>query len=455
MTHALSAGCRFVATRGGAFLALVLPIVFNPYARAPFEPTKVTVFRWTVGAMVIAFLLHKVLTRERPAGLVASPPRKSETLLVVSVLAYGAVQVLATIVSVDPHQSFWGFGPSRHGTLTTLTLLAFFFIARWSLGAEGERETLRTAMIVGSVPVTLYGMVQLLGLDPLSWTTDSVSHVHSTMGRSNFLGAYLAMIIPFVIARIVRPSSERSSALLFLIALALLQVTTLLATQARGAWLGLTAAVVVFSAALAWRWRRGTYLWLCAAALVLGIGLLPVLNRVDLLRTAGLSSPQRESGQTFVAMRAHTVESRFRIWEAVLCLVPDRWLIGFGPETFPTVFAERYPTFAFPASGNVRLTDPHNVLLSHLFATGVLGLAAFVALVGAFFVVGVDRMRSADTDDRAASVAAELAAMAAYLIHSQFNPDVIVLSVFFWVLMDMGALGARSPAAGTPKHPGS
>ena len=101
--------------------------------------------------------------------------------------------------------------------------------------------------------IALYGVAQHLGLDPINWITDSVSPVLSTMGRSNFLGAYLAMVLPFSLSRILRPV-DGTQRLRYAIIL-LLQMSCLLLTQARAAWLGFTVGCLLFLALLARRWR--------------------------------------------------------------------------------------------------------------------------------------------------------------------------------------------------------
>lgn len=66
------------------------------------------------------------------------------------------------------------------------------------------------------------------------------------MGRSNYLGAYLAIVIPFTLYKLVilRPLSEKGYAGMALVLL--LQVICLLLTQARAAWLAFVGSTSLF-----------------------------------------------------------------------------------------------------------------------------------------------------------------------------------------------------------------
>jgi hypothetical protein len=54
-------------------------------------------------------------------------------------------------------------------------------------------------MVWGSAPVVAHGLVQAAGLDPLDWHTDAASPVLSTLGRANFLGSYLVLVLPLTL----------------------------------------------------------------------------------------------------------------------------------------------------------------------------------------------------------------------------------------------------------------
>jgi hypothetical protein len=76
--------------------------------------------------------------------------------------------------------------------------------------------------------------------------------------------------------------------------------------------------------------------------------------------------------------------------------------------------------------------------LSHLVSVGAAGLAAFLVVTAVFYHRTVLAFRRAANPFAEALCAAILASATAFLIQAQFNPDVIVTWVLFWVVLAMG-----------------
>ena len=58
-------------------------------------------------------------------------------------------------------------------------------------------------IILNSLPISLYGLIQRNGLDPLPWGGDVTKRVASNMGNSIFVAAYLIMILPLTVGRVI------------------------------------------------------------------------------------------------------------------------------------------------------------------------------------------------------------------------------------------------------------
>jgi putative inorganic carbon (HCO3(-)) transporter len=300
-----------------------------------------------------------------------------------------------------------------------------------------------TALLLGSVAVAVYGLAQYVGLDPLPWITDSVSPVLSTLGRSNFLGAYLAMVIPFTLSRLAVCAAP-GSRLRYGLVLAL-QAACLFLTMARGAWLGLVAGCAVFLGLLAYRWQSRRMLAAAGSALLVGAVLLAAMDRLPQLLQgrAQVANLSRASELSLPELRSISVETRAVIWEGTLALIPRRWPLGYGPGTFEGVFAAHYPPkLAQLAGPGLVIDDPHNLLLDQLVAAGAAGVLAFLTLVAVFFWRAGRTFCRVTGRPNQAVLAAILGSATAFLIQAQFNPDVIVLAVLFWLCMAM-AVGAE------------
>ena len=62
----------------------------------------------------------------------------------------------------------------------------------------------------------MYGLLQHHGMDPLPWQGDVTTRIASTMGNPIFVGAYLIMVIPLTLGRLLEAlhqvASERPTA---------------------------------------------------------------------------------------------------------------------------------------------------------------------------------------------------------------------------------------------------
>ena len=72
-----------------------------------------------------------------------------------------------------------------------------------SLRNEKQIHRLVTTAIIVSIPVSLYGMLQRLGLDPLPWGGDTSNRIAGNMGNAIFLAAWLIMVTPLTLGRII------------------------------------------------------------------------------------------------------------------------------------------------------------------------------------------------------------------------------------------------------------
>ncbi len=450
--------CRWAREIGSLVVVALLPLVFNPYSKQPFELTKVVFFRWAVVALVSVFIVERLLLLGQKRSILKGNP------LALPTLAYGGICVLATGLASSPRRSLWG-SADKHGTATLLCTLAFFFLLSDILRTDRQTGRIIKAILMGTVPVTLYAVVQGIGLDPFCWVSDSVSPALSTMGRSNFLGAYLAMVVPFAllpifgekralekmrVGRVSENEASRSeilpitmrSAGFVLLVLAL--VGCVLLSQARAGWLALTVGLLIFFVMLARR-RRNRTLWILSLfILVFGASGQVLLGHVRLTKSTGDPTGRFVVDAPYTELRAETVNSRAVIWRGTLAIIRGRWLLGYGPENFDSLYNSRYPPDMALGGLGMRVRDPHNLFLAHLVAMGVLGLAAFILLTGYFYFLTMRAFRLAANESDAALSAAILASAAAFLIQAQFNPDVLVTWVLYWVVL---AMGTASPVS--------
>jgi len=188
-----------------------VPLLINPFSSQPVEAAKGLFFEGLalvmLAGLAVTRLTHGDIQRRQASGFLSKARLRTHLLIerpyFLPALAYLLVCFAATLRATDPWQSFLG-NESRRGLLLIASLVIFFLVSAEIVQSVEQAEWLVTAILTGSVAVAIYGFLQYFGLDPLTWSTDSLSPVHSTTGYSLYLGAYLAMGLVYL-AAFIRP----------------------------------------------------------------------------------------------------------------------------------------------------------------------------------------------------------------------------------------------------------
>ncbi len=242
-------------------LAIILtPLFFNVYSQRVFEPDKISLMRTMALFGLIAGVVKLFETWRTGSKQEEGKHQQSASFwrrpLVLPVLALLAAYLLSTALSVAPRQSFWGSYQRLQGAFTMISYMTLFFLTLNALRREEQWRRLQYTLILVSLPIALYGIVQHYQLDPLPWGGDTIKRVAGNMGNSIFLAAWLIMAVPLTIERLMTATrkmllDEQGSAADALTAGALLfvlviQFLAILFTQSRGPWIGLAMGLYVF-----------------------------------------------------------------------------------------------------------------------------------------------------------------------------------------------------------------
>lgn len=249
----LSLFCDRALEAGWLIAVIITPVFFNVYSSRVFEPDKLTSLRSLAVVMSVLWLirfLEEVLQGERPLRFTLKSP------MVLPALVTMVVYVLSSAFSLVPYTSFVGSYQRLQGTFTLFGYLVIFFAILTSLRTRTQLSRLITVLILSSLPVALYGIIQHGGRDPLPWAGNVQRRVASNMGNAIFVAAYLIMIVPLVMFRIIESFQDilereearlsdilRASSYIFILAV---QLLTIWYARSRGPWLGTVTLFFLF-----------------------------------------------------------------------------------------------------------------------------------------------------------------------------------------------------------------
>ncbi len=310
----------------------------------------------------------------------------------------GAVAV-ASVSSVRPDSSL-------REILLWVTYVSVFVATASTL------RTLQAASRFVDALVVIAGWVCLVGLF-LFWGADKPGmRWYSTFYWPNPFAAFLLLVIPLELSRLVHAESRRDVAAHGAM-LVLLGVPFVL-TYSRGAWLVLVAILPV-AAVLSQPRSRVVALIRVALAGVVVAGFVILLTRGAALS----SSPQAVVGRVVSVANAsdNSIQGRFHFWRSGLAIFRDNPLLGTGPRTYAYVSAKYQRDVRYFAS------DPHSLYVQMAAEMGVLGVAALAVLL--FFAASLcvrTLRRSRGTEEYPVVVGICLG-LAAFFLHSGIDMD--------------------------------
>ncbi len=198
---------------------------------------------------------------------------------------------LSTLLSKDKGTSFWGVRERSNGLLMMLCCAGGFFLVRAALRREHAELLLRFFLGAAAVSAGI-GWLNYFKIDPLdtyySLRPEKADLFLSTVGNTNFFGAYIAMAAAAALFLCAKAQDPRRSFAFG--ALAVFLASALLPASSDAAWLGFYAAAMLLLCLKKTTGREVSRVF-TVAALVLLVGALagiaarffPVLSRFHVL----------------------------------------------------------------------------------------------------------------------------------------------------------------------------
>jgi O-antigen ligase len=360
------------------------------------------------------------------------------------------VNVAAFATALAWRWSLMGEYQRYQGLATTLLYVLLFGTAAVAVRETRDLRWLLLAVYAAGVGTAIYALLQKADLDPFSEHFRNTNRPSATVGQANAFGAYLVAVLGASGFLILNSRRRWEQGLLG--AGAVLMLFALLFTQSEGAWLAAFAvAVMGLVYGVIWfafyrhskRPTVGQLAAVGAAAVVLaGFGLL--------IGSFFVGSAPGNAIQNVGQSQDESVGGRISLWRMAARMTIDRPLLGNGQDAFTFLFAEYRdrPDYAGIGSSSLEPESAHNLFLDLASGTGVLGLLAFLALIGAVLWYAGQRMvESADGELRIALFALS-AGVIGYLVALLFYFSEAMTTWLLWLLLGAiaGLLAQRSAA---------
>ncbi|OIP96141.1 hypothetical protein AUK40_05260 [Candidatus Wirthbacteria bacterium CG2_30_54_11] len=342
--------------------------------------------------------------------------------LVRPALLWWGIFTLATFFSRTPSASFWGSYFRSQGWTTTTCYILIFLVISTEMKPGRQINRLLCTLTLGSLPVMLYALLQYLGLDPLIWQDMAYgSRVFSTLGQPNFLGVYLAMLIPLTCGLLLTARAVWQKTFCSLFAIS--QLTVLLWTGSRGAMIGLAAGLscLLFLSIRTNKQRISAIIALSTLA-------------AAVLLTAALPSPLQSQVQKSLRLSSPTADSRLFFLKGAILGIADRPLLGHGPESIYSTFPLYYDAHIALVDGVDSMPDrTHNEFADIAYTTGMIGLLAFFYLLFRT-AEGAITALAERTKDRPL-ILGTLGSAGAFIVAVQFSFGTSISYLLFWTLL--------------------
>jgi tetratricopeptide (TPR) repeat protein len=405
----LSAWCKGVIESVWLAAVGVLPFLLNPRATlATHEAPKLAFLKMLALLGLAAWgvlLIERRVTGSGPAT--PGPIASNKYLMLVLTLLMASVAV-STGLSIDPMTSFWGSPEINQGALTWAAELLMLVLVGAHLRTREQIRRLVTVVLLSSFAVSLIGISQWLGWDPMRSDVRG-GRIFSTIGNPIYLAEYLMMIFPLTIWRIIGlvelgKTKTRPRWLTLYSAILLTQAAAFACTGSRGPMIASLVSFFTFALlyALLKNWktlhRSLAVAAVCMALVAAGAG------------TWLKQQPAASGTQKFAFMGERGDSGRGEYWrkasemlflkhqETPPALIGDSWKplrmwIGYGPETLTATL----PFYHANADTLVLESWFHNLVWDYWHSFGLLGLGVFLTFGGLIFFLAYKRMGFIDS----------------------------------------------------------
>lgn len=390
----------------------------------PFITGKNFAFRILVEIATAAWLLLALCDR-------SYRPRWS--FLVPAIVSLVGIMLVADIFGEYAPKSIWSNYERMEGWVTLLHFSLYFLIVGIILNTEKLWKYFFNTALVAAGIMSLYALAQVAGVTTVS--QGSAWRVYAQLGNSSYLAVYMLFHM-FIAAWLFIRVEDKKWRWLYGGLFALFTYI-LLHTGTRGTALGLVGGFTLSFIYLAIMAPKGATIkkWALGGVLgvVLTVGGLVAARQSDFVQNSAML-------QRFANISYDQGSIRFTVWRMAWEGFKERPILGWGQENFNYVFNKYYEPSLYSAESWYDRT--HNIFMDWLITGGVLGLLAYLSILGGALWYSVLkqfwarlREKAVDSNFTVYEQALLFGLLAAYMFHNLFVFDNLASWIFYAVVL--------------------
>lgn len=438
------------------FLLIATPLVWTVKMSELFEFPKM-LFVYAMTVIIATAWIARMITQQRFFI--------QKTFFDKPLLIFLLSQVAATLFSIDPHTSLYGYYSRFHGgLLSTIAYITLYYAFVSNIDTKSAHKLLKSTVISG-VLASLYALPEhfgkafsCMGLGQ-GWTTECWSadtnpknRSFGTFGQPNWLAAYLITMIFIPLSSALKMTIENAKkkglslqlnrGLSWLIAVLFFSV--LLFTKSRSGILGLVVGLGIFSLGTFISTKAKTAFIIAMVMLfsvfslfysLFGKGIIPQIDAIfnrsqSTIATSSASSPK--TGTVLDTGGTESYEIRKIVWQGAVDVFRHHPFFGSGVETFG------YSYYNFrPANHNLTsewdflYNKAHNEWLNFLANSGIFGLGTYLFLMASFVFFCIKK--AYENHDKASLLYGLLAGYSALAVSNYYGFSTVPVGILFFL----------------------
>ncbi len=461
--NAVSLWCNRIIRWAFYLLLILVPLILTPINYELFEYNKMMMTYALTVIIAGAWVIKMVSARE---------VKIAKTPLDIPIGLFVASQLISTLLSMDPHVSWFGYYSRFNGgmwSVLTYVILYYAFVSTMIPQQTSEKNQVFPFLKIAlstAVVVSLYGVLERLGIDKRIWVQDVQNRVFSTLGQPNWLGAYLVALAPvaMVFAWLSQITKHNNKDGIFSFVwnwkfviwnlISILFFTVLLFTRSRSGLVGFAVADIILWIGLLLAAPDKRRLFPTFTLLHVSFALIVFFNgsnvaQIDKFTFNGIREtlsgkqaqqqpkPSVPAGPALETGGTESTTIRKYVWDAAVAAwrsSTKTFLIGTGTETFAFAFYQYRPAaHNLTSEWDFLYNKAHNEYLNYLTTTGIAGLGSYLLILGVFLVWFVRMVRSSKNDERSTVNLALFSGWLSVLVTNFFGFSVVIMQIFLFL----------------------